>query len=821
MPVDNDKPVRKFTSFVERMGKRVVNPQDSEANALQEKERMIDEYNSSLQGAPQSSLPAVWRSSPEDRVNGGRYGSRTGEERIDVSEMVRPLGGTTSAPQKNNPNDGHHQLAVLEEGERVLTPQQNKQYETEHSLGKIPLYDDGGDVPPDPLAVGQYADPSAANAVASASPDQQPELSTMGRIQNAAGQAQNALGKVLGQSQGGDIPEAQTRMYPVEGLSAKVFDDGGVVEDDKNKKNDEDMKGAPVDFGGRVLEQPNPPVRPMADTDSPDTDRLSGNARMDIANAGVDKQHPVADVSPDAVRDVSTGTSTAQMKPIVSGPTKASAPVDEVKSLPLQTPGLGRMGMGVMSPEEVASASMGQEVHTPEELKFQRNLIKHDMMTHPDDLVALGKDQLRLNTLANLNPYGGATNHPGTLGKILHTLGEVGNVAGEAFLPNLIAKIPGSEANRRFKEEQGLGKIKFAEDVEKEKAETNLANANALGLKGQGKTVLTDKGVFQWNPRTQAYDIRVGGTPVRNLGQELAEAQNEYLAATTPEERNAAADRMRQIQATMQGTQKLTDKREAILNYAKAHNLDPSTPEGFNQARVAMEKEDTAVKAEAAYPMWQRRAQFQQQLNIEANRLNNINADSSTRGLDADKLAQKSEAQWQQNRHKLQLVNEAIDNSDANQVAANVAPLLATLGIVATEGGVKRLNREELAKFLPANGSAFRWMEANFDKLTEGSLPDGYQKNIKSLMNSAISSLDATHEAELNSIDTYIRRGAQMPAIVPNKTGGGHTVKPVPSTPSPKSTVAPEGHQVKLDNGHTATKKSGKWVDDVTGQEVK
>ncbi len=114
-------------------------------------------------------------------------------------------------------------------------------------MKRLPVYDQGGpvdpqyDSPPDPNAIGQYADPSAANAVASAPPDQQPELSTWGNIQNGLGQAQNMMGRVLGKSQSGEIPEAQTRMYPVEGLSAKVFDDGGVVQKDKN--TDENSMG--------------------------------------------------------------------------------------------------------------------------------------------------------------------------------------------------------------------------------------------------------------------------------------------------------------------------------------------------------------------------------------------------------------------------------------------------------------------------------------------------------------------------------------------------------------------------------------------------
>jgi hypothetical protein len=52
-----------------------------------------------------------------------------------------------------NVNDGRHQLAILEHGERVLTPKDANMYREEHGLPKIKLYDDGGDVDTKPTAV--------------------------------------------------------------------------------------------------------------------------------------------------------------------------------------------------------------------------------------------------------------------------------------------------------------------------------------------------------------------------------------------------------------------------------------------------------------------------------------------------------------------------------------------------------------------------------------------------------------------------------------------------------------------------------------------
>ena len=45
------------------------------------------------------------------------------------------------------------------------------------------------------------------------------------------------------------------------------------------------------------------------------------------------------------------------------------------------------------------------------------------------------------------HPWGTAENHPGTFGKIAHVLSVAGNIAGNIVAPNVMAEIPGTEAN--------------------------------------------------------------------------------------------------------------------------------------------------------------------------------------------------------------------------------------------------------------------------------------------------------------------------------------------------------------------------------------
>jgi hypothetical protein len=75
-------------------------------------------------------------------------------------------------------------------------------------------------------------------------------------------------------------------------------------------------------------------------------------------------------------------------------------------------------------------------------------------------------------------------------------------------------------------------------DQEKE-ALTDEAQARADALRhpatkqeSEGKTVTTDQGVFQWNPATSRYDVRVGGAPAKNEKPDSLDQQyNDAIAS--------------------------------------------------------------------------------------------------------------------------------------------------------------------------------------------------------------------------------------------------------------------------------------------------
>jgi hypothetical protein len=91
-----------------------------------------------------------------------------------------------------------------------------------------------------------------------------------------------------------------------------------------------------------------------------------------------------------------------------------------------------------------------------------------------DKLIA--NDQARLEKIhwQQQNPWGTANNHPGVGGKIAHVLSVAGNIAGDIFAPDVMARVPGTQMNRE-EQEQGLTKRLNAEVGDEAKNEQDQA----------------------------------------------------------------------------------------------------------------------------------------------------------------------------------------------------------------------------------------------------------------------------------------------------------------------------------------------------------
>jgi hypothetical protein len=114
--------IKKVTSALGSAGSKLAAPDQGTAGEIAAKQGQIDEYKNSLQTP--ASEPKPQGSSSKDKINpGGKYGDRGKEKRIDVKDMMKPLGVPSYQDGVDSvPNDG---LAMLHEGEKVVSEKDN------------------------------------------------------------------------------------------------------------------------------------------------------------------------------------------------------------------------------------------------------------------------------------------------------------------------------------------------------------------------------------------------------------------------------------------------------------------------------------------------------------------------------------------------------------------------------------------------------------------------------------------------------------------------------------------------------------------------
>ncbi len=107
--------------FVEGLSKAsVARPDSDSAKGIGEKMHSIDEYKNATAATPHAEARPV--ASAADRVNtAAHYGDRGGEQRIDVSDMVKDL----PSHHSGTPYVDHTGPAMLEKGEAVIRKEDN------------------------------------------------------------------------------------------------------------------------------------------------------------------------------------------------------------------------------------------------------------------------------------------------------------------------------------------------------------------------------------------------------------------------------------------------------------------------------------------------------------------------------------------------------------------------------------------------------------------------------------------------------------------------------------------------------------------------
>jgi hypothetical protein len=146
------------------MPQSVLNPGDEATGAaVRARADAMKELNPSGPTTPAavpapaaSAQPATPKAKARSIPAPGPYGSQGKEKRYDVSDMVKPLGSMPVYDRggKVNVRDGKHQVAILKQGERVLTEKQNEKYEKSNpaeNATEMKIYDNGGKVAATPF----------------------------------------------------------------------------------------------------------------------------------------------------------------------------------------------------------------------------------------------------------------------------------------------------------------------------------------------------------------------------------------------------------------------------------------------------------------------------------------------------------------------------------------------------------------------------------------------------------------------------------------------------------------------------------------------
>ena len=306
-------------------------PGESEYQGIKSAQENVDAMSQ-----PEAKNPATTTESKpteQDKVEPlARYGSHAGEKRIDTSEMTKPLGSTVPVYDKGGDVSIEASKRLQSSGDSGLQSILNSPDETPsapqsaQSSGKS-----------QPTLTGQIADyrqrkqdEATARVSAPETGDvekptympklgsSEPEVSAPPMPVMSLNRSPSAIADPIADS-GGDAPiDVNDGEHQV-----AILKDGEKVltpeqADQYRKEHQAEEKGAPADFGGRVL--PNPKgLKPILDTDikderPTDTDRLPKGVRANTDNAPLktpegDISNPLpADIKPEQGREVSTQT---------------------------------------------------------------------------------------------------------------------------------------------------------------------------------------------------------------------------------------------------------------------------------------------------------------------------------------------------------------------------------------------------------------------------------------------------------------------------------------------------------------------------------
>lgn len=518
-------------STMYNQGRALAAPEDEEAKAFAEKQRMVDQYSQK----PETLAPRDFAPVEADKLHPGmRYGARPGEQRLDAEgntvDVTTPSGMHAMGPQLTVPkeltyDDGgdvpgdedEHKLIVAQGGERVLTPQENKQYTAEHANqenvgfgGKVPRgnsvdlesFDnqpagvqvsiDGSKVIPNPKGITPKLDTDL--------PEYKNEM-TGGATMNTDNAPSGGPKMDMKNTTGAGLEEpAQPRLMSAEGGIETPKRNGSLESNPAamERLSNKPTVTQPSPFAPKGVLQPAPETTPTAPSGGNNPEQVRNEATA--ARAG----YPAVDTKEEAKK--------AEADKVIQKDMEDAAQKGDYLTL-----GRAMLNKSIFGKNEPATP---QYTGTPEAMKHEQSLevqkqfkdqvvqLQNTIRSPQTSSLDRAEAEIKLAELKKGNPEGSAANQPGFWGKLKHGLATAGNIAGNVVAPSTMALIPGTQLNSLVKEHGAKADLAAAQEAELKKAE--LARDTAVANKP------TDKDNYTYKPAVDMREKLEDGTPNPN-----------------------------------------------------------------------------------------------------------------------------------------------------------------------------------------------------------------------------------------------------------------------------------------------------------------
>jgi hypothetical protein len=457
----------------------------------------------------------------------GSFNKMSGYKSINdvVAESAR------KSPPRKTASDGLRKIGIGPD-ELALIPgtEEHKEKRAQRGLGKIKVYDEGGDVSSkgfkliDDIPLG-HTDPKATAPIEMEGGTQyrpkanRSDVFKGGSVGNAADPAL-ATPQYMPGARPSAMPKIDMLQLPNSAFGNKlpVYDEGGDVD-----INDGKHSLAVVEDGERVLTpeqneaykaaqglpvesrtQPGmptimPKVGPMGTMNPPEWKHSSSDTMHplgdEVKQPNPDHAALIQQDKEDAAQKgdlVGMGKALLADKHVVNAPEMPKVQPTGMPQIPYQSPTLptyGGPGKAPAAGELIPATELPTDEYkfNPNNLREKIAQLKQDQTSALAQRTPQGQEQadriqLQINDLQKKNPWGSDNNHPGALGKIAHVFSKIGNTAGDVLEPGLMELIPGTDLNNQ-RQNAGYAKM-LSEDTEntlrEADAKEKYAQATAL-----------------------------------------------------------------------------------------------------------------------------------------------------------------------------------------------------------------------------------------------------------------------------------------------------------------------------------------------------